>query len=150
MLIEQAFGKILTTNAGIIALCPAARIFWPKAPQSQQTWPCVVYRTVSPVIRDPLLSPSGYSGLVRTRFRVFSSMKTESGFTQAKKLDAAVRRALINPVFVGTVVDDTVSPVEAVEIQGIFAHDNISGLDQWDEKTQIASVYSDYDVWHDE
>lgn len=150
MLVEQAFGKLLTTNAGVLSLLPggnADNIFAPVAPQSQQTWPVVVYRTVPPVVRDPILTPSGYSGLVRTRFRVFSSYKTRAGYAIAKKLNDKCRLALLG--FQGIVVDDTVSPVEQVEIQGIFAHTTFN-VDDFDTKTEIVTVFSDYDVWHDE
>lgn len=147
MEIEQAFGKLITTNAAVIALCPAAQIFAPVAPQSQKTWPVVVYRTVPPVIRDPVLGPSGYTGLVRTRIRVFCSGKGQSSYGIVKRLNKAVQKALLG--FQGFVEDDTVSPVEAVEVQGIFAHSTFN-VDDYDTKADVLTVFSDYDIWHDE
>lgn len=148
MLIETAFGNLLTTDARLLALVSVANIFWPLAPtDNPNIFPCVVYRTVPPVIRDPILTPSGYNGLVRTRFRVFSSMKTRAGFTAARKIDAAVNKVLLG--FQGIVVDGTVSPVEALEIQGIFAH-QVSNVAEYDDKVQLATFFSDFDVWHEE
>jgi hypothetical protein len=147
MEIEQAFGKLIMTNAAVLLQCPAARVFAPAAPQSQQTWPCVAYRTVPPVVRDPVLGPSGYTGLVRTRLRVFVSGKGLKSYGIVKRLNKAVQKALLG--FQGLVEDDTVSPVEAVEIQGIFAHSTFN-VDDYDQKADVVTVFSDYDVWHDE
>lgn len=160
MVIEQAFGKLLTAASGITAtlppdwsnalvrsLCPAAQVFAPLAPQSQQTWPVIVYRTVPPQLRDPMLGPTAYNGQVRTRFRVFVSGQTMSSYALVKRLNGAVQKALLG--FQGTIEDVTVSPVDAVEIQGIFAHTTFN-VDDYDEKTKVLSVISDYDVWHDE
>lgn len=147
MEIEQAFGKLITTNAAVIALCPAAQIFAPVAPQSQKTWPVIVYRAVPPQVRDPVLGPSGYTGLVRTRIRVFCSGKGQSSYGIVKRLNKAVQKALLG--FQGIVEDDTVSPVEAVDIQGIFAHPTFN-VDDYDTKADVLTVFSDYDIWHDE
>lgn len=150
MLIETAIGNLLTTDARILALVDAANIYWPMAPTDlPNIFPCLVYRTVPPVLRDPILDPisGGYTGLVRTRFRVFASMKTRAGFTTARRIDAAVNKALLG--FQGIVIDDTVSPVEQLEIQGIFAHQT-SNQPEYDDRTQLASIFSDFDVWHEE
>lgn len=160
MEIEQAFGKLLTGVSGITAtmpvdwsnalvrsLCPAAQVFAPVAPQSQTIWPVIVYRTTPPVLRDPVLGPSGYTGLVRTRFRVFVSCKKQSSYAIVKRLNKAAQKALLG--FQGTVLDDTVSPIEAVEIQGIFAHSTFN-VDDYDAKADVLTVFGDYDVWHDE
>lgn len=122
------------------------RLYCPLAPQTCG-YPNIVYRRVAPTLRDELMSSPATSGLVRSRMRVFSSMKTRAGYAVAKRLNTQVRLAVLG--YQGLVFDETVSPVEAVEIQGIFPHE-VADVDAFDEKTEVLSVISDFDVWHDE
>jgi hypothetical protein len=150
MLIEEALGKLIEDSPGvssIIGVAEEANLYCPLAPQDVQ-YPNVVFRMVPPTLREPLMTPSGFTeGLVRTRsrVRVFSSMKTRAGYAVAKRLNQAVRKALNG--FQGIVINDTVSPIESVEIQGIFPH-TTQDIDEFDEKTEVMSIISDFDVWH--
>lgn len=150
MEIDEAIGKLIEVHSGVAAIIgegDESKLYSPFAPQEVR-YPNVVFRAVPPTLREPLMTPSGFTeGLVRTRsrFRVFSSMKTRAGKAVAKRLNKEVRKALLG--FQGLVVSDTVSPVEVVEIQGIFPH-TTEDVDQFDEKTDVMSVISDFDVWH--
>lgn len=143
---EQAVGKILADAAGVAAIA-ADRIYSPVAKQDTE-FPCIVFRVIPPSVRDELFEAPGSSGLVRTRFRVFASMKTISGYGVSKRLFRACREALRG--YAGVIVTDgTTSPIESIEIQGIFCH-TTNGIDDYDDKTDVQSVFGDFDVWHDE
>lgn len=140
--LAQAIGALLVASSDVTAIA-GSRIYCPKAPQKTD-WPCVVYRDVSSV-RDELLAYPGTSGLVFGRVRVFCAGK-DNNYAEQKVLDRAVRTALRG--YQGTVISNSqTSPVQTVEIQGIFCQ-TTSGVDEWDDKTGIGSIMSDYGVWY--
>lgn len=152
MLIEEAVGKILSEHPGVAALV-AARIYSPNAPQGlpsgQQEFPLVVFRVTGRNTEELLApraaeinTPTGSAGLAQTRFRVFSSNKTRSGYAVAKRLDLQVNLALVS--FQGTLVANS-SPIDTIEIQGVT---QLFTMDMPDDKTETISVVSDFEIWH--
>lgn len=139
MLVENALFKILKTNAALIALIQT-RVYPGVLPQTVE-YPAIAYRRVGKE-KVKVLDPSGtLYDLVKYRFRFFATSKGADKYGEAKKLEKLIEFALD---FQGTVIDDTVSPVESYEIQGIFPE---TSFDQYDDKTQTHQAVSDFSVW---
>jgi hypothetical protein len=143
VLVEQALQKLLRTDAGVSAL--GARIYPNQLPQTPISYPAAAVRLVSREHMGRRLERRGASGLARSRYRIFSTAEGTGGYAQAKRLDEAIRLCLDG--FAGTVTDETVSPQETVEIQGIEV---LTSLDFYDDKTATHQVATDFDVWADE
>jgi hypothetical protein len=148
MIVAQALFKILSTNTTLIALV-GDRIYPGKLPQDVgggYTYPAIVFRRVERSSL-PILNPGepgesrGSSGLQENRWRFFS-IGLEPTYSVQARLDEAIRLCLEG--FQGVVTDETISPVESIEIQGIFP---LTSVDFNDDKTATFQVISDYDVW---
>lgn len=152
MIVAQALFKLLSTNAALIALVDD-RIYPGKLPQDlgrdRYQYPAIVFRRVER-LSLPILDagstgqPRGSSGLQQSRWRFFS-VGLEPTYSVQAQLDEVIRLCLDG--FQGVVIDDTVSPVESIEIQGIFP---LTSTDFNDDKTATFQVISDYDVWAEE
>jgi len=148
MLVAQAIFKILSTNAALIAIVDD-RIYPGKLPQDvggHYAYPAIVFRRIErsslPILNNGEPGESrGSSGLQQNRWRFFS-IGLEPTYSKQSILDDAIRLCLEG--FQGTVTDETVSPVESIEIQGIFP---LTSVDFNDDKTATFQVISDYDVW---
>ena len=141
LLVEEAISSVLRGNAPLVALV-AARIYPGVLPQTV-TYPAIAYRLVD---RESITHLAGRSatGLARSGFRFFSTAKGMNAYSDAKRLDEALRLCLAG--FHGT-VSNGASPANTLDIQIILP----GRKDEfYDDPTQTWQVRADYDVWASE
>lgn len=141
LLIEEALQITLRGNAGLTALV-GTRIVQGVLLQTT-TFPAIAYRLVD---RESFTHLGGRTstGLARSTFRFFSTGKGASAYSDAKRVNEALRLCLFG--FRGT-VSNTASPVVTLDIQNIEP----GRTDEfYDDPTQTWQVRSDYDVWASE
>lgn len=142
MFVHEALRLRLIADTDVAAISTR---FYPGFLTQDVTYPAVAYRLVS---KDTptRLDTRGHCGLAQFRLRFYSTTdKAHGGYDSAKNLDDAIRLCLQG--FAGTITDATVSPVETLDIEGIF-HDNT--VDGYEDQTQTYQVISDYLVWAEE
>lgn len=141
LLVEEALSIVLRGNAGLVALV-STRIT-PGVLTQTSLYPALVYRLVD---REHFTHLEGRTatGLARSTFRFFSTGKGANAYSDAKRVNEALRLCLFG--FRGT-VSNTASPVVTLDIQNIEP----GRTDEfYDDPTQTWQVRSDYDVWASE
>ncbi len=106
------------------------------------TYPAVAYRQIG---ADSIerLEERGHSGLAQYRYRFFSTTTlANGGYDTAKDVAEAIRLCIQG--FSGVITDSSVSPIETLNIQGVFHRFTLDG---YDDSTQTYQVISDYEVW---
>lgn len=143
MLIGQALGLILSGSGAVNAFVNG-RIYEPVLPQKvaagSTQYPAIAYRQNDDEHVDLLHSPM--SALTKTEYVIFSVSKGPGNLSEARRLNQAIRDLLEG--FQGTVTDGTVSPVETLEVQGIFPG---TSRDAYDDQTQTHQVITQYEIW---
>ncbi len=147
MQVAQALYKLISTAPGVLAVTSVDNVYPGKLPQDVRDKAIVLRRKpmgerIHRLNPDESTQATGGSGLQKSFWYVFSVGLEPLYDTQAK-MDKAVERAIDG--FQGVVVNATVSPIEQIEIQGIF-HTGITD-DFYDDKTQTFQVVSVYEVW---
>jgi len=132
--VEEALFAILTTDAPLSALV-SNRIYPNKLPQNV-TYPAIAYRQVAELTQT-MFEPPGTNGQVAVRFRFFSvsEEREQFGYTEAKRIDEALRVALVGKY--GT--------FSGVEIQGIFLES--VAADDYEDTTETYQVIRDFTVY---
>lgn len=141
MFIHEAIRLKLLADAGVSAI--TTRIY-PGVLSQSVTYPAIAYRITG---KDPVLKleERGRNGLARFSIRFFSTTdRAHGGYDTAKNLDDAIRLCLEG--FRGSISNDD-SPIETVEIDGIF-HSNT--FDGYEDRTETFQVLTEYDVWAEE
>ncbi len=140
MLIEEAFAQILNANVALDARINGRS--YPGILPQEVDYPAVAFRTVG---RESIMTlADGRSELIKKTIRTFSADKGPGNYESPKIVDDLLIKALEG--FAGIVTNDTVSPVESMEIQGIFAVPG-SSADGYDDRTQTNQVISEFEVW---
>lgn len=136
---HEALRLRLLADAGVVAITES---IYPGVLSQGVTLPAVAYRIVDKTT-EPRLESRGHPGVTELRIRFFSTCDVaEGGYDTAKDLDEAIRLCLEG--FAGEVTDLTSSPVESLNIQGIF---HLNTVDGYDDTTQTHQVITDYSVW---
>ncbi len=145
MIVGEALFKLLSTDTDIVAMV-GQRIYPGKFPQDvggSYHYPAIIFRKTSeqhPATLNPA-NPSGDDDLMQNQWLVFC-VGLEPTYSVQARLAELVRRRLHK--FQGTVLNLVPSPIEQIEVQGIFAG---TARDFYDDKTQTFQVICDYDVW---
>lgn len=135
--IEDAFVALVKAAAGVTALIgsgDSARIYPSKLPQNP-TYPCVMYRNVSPGV-DNDLDGEG-KGHARLRFSSYSR-----DYTEAKSLDTQLRLAL-HGVAQQTVASVPVGSIAKTPGGGDFVESGPTVNDQ-----AVHRIDGDYEAWY--
>ncbi len=143
MFAHEALRLRLIADTAVSALI-SSRIFAGVLKQGV-AYPAVAYRQIGADSVERL-EERGHSGLANFRYRFFSTTNLASGgYDTAKDVAEAIRLSLQG--FSGTITDSSVSPIETINIEGIFHRFTLDG---YDDSTQTYQVISDYDVWASE
>lgn len=140
MLIEEALAQLLNGNAALNARIDGRS--YPGILPQNVDYPAVAFRTVG---RESIMTlADGRSELVKKTIRCFSADKGPGNYESPKLVDDLLTKAIEG--FAGTVINATVSPVESMEIQGIFALPG-AAADGYDDRTQTDQVISEFEIW---
>lgn len=135
MIIEEAIPIVLMADAGVFAIT-GSRIK-PGFLKQFTEYPAVAFSLLS---RDSMNTDTlaweerGHAQIVESRFRFLSMSKGKGNLLAAKRLDEALRLALVG--YAGPVTNSA-SPPETVTIQGVFAD---TCRDAYDDETETNIV----------
>lgn len=134
---EEGLQTTLSTDAGVLALMPAARVYPTRLPAGV-TLPAITYQRIGGT-RD--ITHSGPSGIAAPRFQVTcwadgDPVRTPQGYGVCARLAQAVRIALNGKKHLWDQLDGTV----------MLANE----FDRFEPESQTYMRVLDFDIWHQE